>query len=272
VLADGPPRSLVRPGFVALILALALPLLACAEVERTVTERAVLPDDAGEARTIAWESNRYPGQAVRLVDDQCWGVAAVGQPVPRACLSARVLASESDPFEQAPWPASAGVLLAISALVLIAWKRVAWQPVVARTTAGAPHPRPFDPGDAVALMRNTEDERASRVVAEGRRRDLSRPGLVGLLIPVPPLALLTLLFGYGATFAWGFITGLLLFVGVVTVNAFVLLSARRPAGLEATVSRLLFLWGATATLLLGSFVALLWRAPLLELHGVDWPL
>lgn len=204
------------------------------------------------------------------MDDACWA-SAVGEPVPEACLTASVLSAEANPFRQAPWIAGAGTILALCALLFLAWKQVGWQPAVESTTEGAARPRHFDEAAAVALMRGAEVERAGRIEAERQRRSPGRPFLAGAVFALLVLAVLVLLVGWGRAFGWGMPTGLLLFFSVGPVAALVVLNILQPPNLDATMPHLQFLGGATATFLVGGFIALYLRAPLLNLNGVDWP-
>ncbi|MGE3858092.1 MAG: hypothetical protein AB7G21_14130 [Dehalococcoidia bacterium] len=257
---------------VVLMFLLALPLLGCAEVDRTVTAHETAEVD-GELRLfLRWESSQYPEHTANRVSNACWESATVGQPVPDSCLLASELASESDPFGQAPWLAYPLAFAVLAGFVAFAWRRVKWQQTVPRTNAGDPAPRHFDPSSAVSLMQHSEQERGTRVVVEQGRRDIRYPFAVGLLAPLPVLILLTLLFGYGRAFGFALTVGCLLFVGIGALTSGVLLNFLRPSDLNATISRLWFLWGAIVLLVLGSFFALARRAPLMELHGVDWPL
>gem|GEM_PF-4578525 len=252
----------------AVLLVLAPAFLACAEVERTVIER---DRDSSGAHRLSWESGLYPRHSVESLEDGCWEEAVVGQPVPDACLTARELASETEPFTTSPLLAGTGLVLAMGLLAILAWKMFGWQANVGSTTAGEPTPRHFDESSAISLMRNTEIERSARIEAESHRREPSHPFLVGMGLALLVLTLLTLLFGYGRAIAWGFVTGMMLFVWVGPILASLQLNLWRPANIDGAIARASFLGGATAILALGCFFALFFRTPLLNLNGIDWP-
>lgn len=265
-------RPRLRPlALLVMALALAPAALACAEVERTVTLHEIVNVDGDDQRTVAWESDRYAAHTASGVEDECWDAAVVGESVPDACLTAGEVASETDPFDEAPWLSLAAAIAAIAVLGLFTWKRVAAQAPVDRTTAGEPLPRHFDEDEAVALMRNSEIERGRRIEAERSRRDVTSPFLVGMLAPLPSLVVLVLLFGFGRTFGWGLGVGALLFLSVGPIGALILLNFLRPADVHAAITRLLFLGGATLTFFLGSMFALARRGPMVGLNGIDWP-
>lgn len=264
-------RQTLRATFLVLALAFAPLTLACAEVERVVVERETVPLERGDARTVAWESDRYGAHSAQHVASECWDAAAVGRPLPEACLTAAALATETDPFASRFWLAGALSLVAVAALLLFAWKMVGWRPEVERSTAGQPRPRHFDAGGAVALMQSTEGERSERIEADRQKRDPSYPFLTGAAIPLVALAALTLVVGYGRAVGWGFGTGVVLFFLAGPPVALIQLNLIRPANLDAALSRSWFLSGATATLMFGGWIALHVRAPLLRLNGIDWP-
>lgn len=271
------PHGIANPSArrlaVLALLVVAIALVACAEVDRTVTERGTTTEDGRAVEVVAWESDRYPPHTMTdVIADECWQAAEVGGPVPDACLTANELSTEADPFQQSPLLAYPLAVLVAGGLVLLAWRRIGWQPAVPRTTDGEPLPQHFDVRDAVALMRSSETERRLRGDAEARRRDLEHPVVMGFVLPLPVLVVLTLLVGYGRTFVWTLGVGAGLFFGVGIATALVLLNFWRPPDLQATFSRLWFLWGAIVATFVVSFVALMLRAPLLELHGVDLPL
>ncbi len=265
------PRVVARAIVTALTLLMAPAFLACAEVERTVTDRTAVVEGRREMRTVTWESDRYARYSTHEPGDECWEAAAVGQALPGTCLTARDLRAETDLYRNAPWVAAVGTLIALGLIGSFAWWRVAWQPGVERTTSGQPTPRHFDEVSAVSLMQNTEDERAARVFAERYRRDPRRPFLTGALVPLPVLAILVLLIGYGSALGWGIRTGVVLFLLVGPPGALILLNFIQPGNVAAAVSRLTFLGGVTVMLFFGGSVALALRAPLANLNGVAWP-
>src|SRR5690606_16714676 len=229
-------------------------------------------EPAGEVRTVAWESNRYPDySAAQVWGPECWNRAVVGEALPDACLTASALASETDPFRASPWTAGTAALLAIGVLGLVGWRTVGVHPIVARSNTGDSSPSHFDEVAAVSLMQHTESERSARIAAEPRRRDPSHPfirgGVLALLVLVP----LVLLFGYGRTLGWALNTGLILGVLAVPPLALMQLTLVRPTDLDSAIARASFLCGAVATLLFGSFLALMFRVPLRGLNGVEWP-
>src|SRR5690606_14342643 len=157
-------RSGNRAVLLALSLLLASTLLACADVERTVIDKR---EPAGEVRTVAWASNRYPDySAAQVWGPECWNRAVVGEALPDACLTASALASETDPFRRSPWTAGSVALLAIGVLGLVAWRTVGVHPIVARSDTGDSSPSHFDEVAAVSLMQHTESERSARIAAE----------------------------------------------------------------------------------------------------------
>ena len=247
----------------AALLVLAPAFLACADVDRTVVGRG--------GRQLTWESDRYPSHTAEGIDDACRDQAVIGQPVPDACLTARELASEMEPFTSSPWIAGTALVLTMGLLAILAWKMFGWQANVGSTTAGEPTPRHFDESSAISLMRNTEIERSARIEAESHRREPSHPFMVGMGLALLVLTLLTLLFGYGRAIAWGFVTGMMLFVWVGPILASLQLNLWRPANIDGAIARASFLGGATAILALGCFFALFFRTPLLNLNGIDWP-
>ena len=225
------PRPRRRPRLLPALLAASVLLVACAEVDRTVTHRAFLPNEDGRiVRTIGWESNRYPPQRINADDDACWEATAVGAPLPEVCLTPRILFDETDPYDQAAWIAFAATLTAIAALLAFALRRIAWQPAVDSRTLHAPPPRSLDPSDAVSLMRSVTEEKLAQDQAAGERRDVRRPFLVGAAIAAAALLPPVFLIGYGA--------------------------------------RLLFFTGIAGTLLLASAIGLVQRTPLEALHGI----
>lgn len=266
------PRPGRHAALAVVLLVLAPAFLACADVERTVVDKGVGPAEGrGETRVVAWESDRYPRHVAEVVANECWDEAAIGGPLPDVCLRADTLASETDPYRAFPWVANIATFVAIGGLLLLAWRMVGWQPPVARATGEDPVPHHFDEDSAVSLMQSTERERSARIDAESHRRDPSHPFLTGVLLTLLALMLLALLIGYGRAFGWALTTGVTLFIGVGPVTAVLQLNFWRPDNIDAAIARASFLCGAAGALALGGFVALLFRTPLLNLHGIDWP-
>lgn len=262
------PRHARRAVLVAVVLILAPAFLACADVERTVTYVSPITTDDGVP--IRWESDRYPAVAVKVEND-CWDVAVVGEPVPDVCVTAHALAMETNPYREFRWVAHAGTALAIAVLALVAWRRVGLHPVVDRTNTGEPTPHHFDEDAAVALMRHSEAERSARIAAEPSRHDPSHPFIRGALLTLAGLVLPVLLFGYGRTLGWAVNTGIVLLLLTAPPMALLQLTFLRPANVDAAIARGSFLCGAVVPLLFGAFFGLLFVAPLLNLNGIDWP-
>lgn len=268
-LTPSPPR--LRRALLAALLATAVALVGCVEVERTVTNLDFLADEHGIVRrSIVWESNRYPPQQVEATD-ACWDAAAIGSPVPEVCLTSRVISSEADPYEDLPWVAFAGSMLAIAGLIWFALRRIAWQPSVASRSAAREEGRTFSPANARRLMKSVAEEKVAQDVATTERRDVRWPVLVGAAIVAVGLVPLSLILGYAAALAWAVHTGTLTFYGlaagviVVTVPL-----PPRPADPDAFISRLIFIAGATIVFTVGAFAAALLHTPMRELNGIAW--
>jgi hypothetical protein len=249
------------------IVALAITFAACADVDRTLTDRDFLRNNQGIVeRSVVWESNRYPDHQTHA-GDACWEAAAIGQPTPTQCLSRNALFEEADLYAQFPTPATLGGLLIVAAFIWFAFRRIAWQPSVARSTSSGATERPS--GSAVALMRHIEDERVAQRAASGARRDVRWPLPTGAGFALAVLAVLTLLFGYAATLAWSVTSGAFMLIALAVAVIWLLLRfPPRPPDPDAHISRLLFLGGATAVFLIGAFLASYIHWPMLELNGI----
>jgi hypothetical protein len=258
-----------RTALLAAVVGLAAVALGCAEVDRTVINRDFLQNDVGTIeRAVVWESNRYADHQTHA-GDACYEAAAIGEPVPDSCITARAVFSEADPHGQWPLVAYPASALAIAALVLFAARRVAWQPRYDPRLSATDTPPPSEGSLDIGVMRSIARDRVGADVIAARRRDVRRPALVGAAVAAAALLPLVLLVGYGATLIWAVHTGTALFIGLAVAVVMLLLRLPpRPANTDAHISRLQFLGGATVVLTVGAFLAAFWRLPMVELNGI----
>jgi len=263
------PRTIA----VALALAALLAAAACAEVERTAVRRTTVSDGAGGTRpALIWESDRYPTQQ-RAVSDQCWDEVTIGESPPDSCISPLSVFFEGNAYGRAPGLALAGSLIVIAGLLWFALRQIAWLPDVPRP--GSPQPPDTDrgPADVIQMMRAVDEEKGAQAVAEAAGHDIEHPVPVGLAVGVVLVAALMLLFGYGTTLGWAAVTALILFGGIGIVELLLTLPTRpHVADLHPAAMRMLFLGGVAAAFLGLAIAGTLVRTPLLDLHGVAWPL
>jgi hypothetical protein len=250
--------------------ALLLVAVACADVDRTVTEHRIETDPEG-SRTwlLGWESNVYPRIEVE-VDAICWNRAGVGQPLPEFCLTTRILANETQPLRRSLLLGAAAVAIAVYLLVETARRRISWPPVVDRVTAGDPPVPHFSTLAATRLARAATREQFEATHPPRRpRRYRLMSFLAGLLVPVLVLPPAVLLAGYGTALGWALVTGAVLLLGVwLAAIALVTPLPLPPVRTEPHLARFAFLGGAALGLLVVAAIGLIQRTPLLELNGI----
>ena len=294
----------MRIGSRFLILIGALLLLgACAQANRVVDATRSAERPNGETLyTVSWRSDLYAAQAVShrtlerdgFVRDGfvrgcfvrgCFERAVVGEPLPSDCLTREALFNETGTFSRNPLATLGISLLALAGLLYFSMRRIGAIPSSEALATASPGPtgagtragQRAAPDPAVSLMQSAGAQKDAYAQEWEARQHLARPGqgrryvALGLSIGIAFVIAAGLLVGFIAGGELGFVTALVIYLGVAVIYVFSLTSLLATGThREALYQRLALFSGAATGMLLGGLLGSLLLAPQIEWDGVRW--